>query len=295
MISFRPVIHVDISQFETMMKNETSKHAHWVSLNSEFLRFTPVLKPILLITDGSAAEQQHQQIEVIFRKIEPEISEYDASKLPLQFSDLLLCSSTKTATESGDGSASGNTTEVVRYIRRRKFGRKRRSYYVKYRVSNKVESSTTRHEDEHSQEYISRRRDSSAAESPKEEDGEEEEGIKTPPTASPPSPLFQSPSNQPKFKQLTLDQFLKKIPSVKENASENSTQNTTTEEPVPEVKNEEFRIPRRTKRLSSAHISKSETDLVKMVNGASEDTLKKPVRKSFFIYLEIANNVFCFS
>ena len=57
------------------MKNEKIKHAHWVSLDSEFLRFTPVLKPILLITDGSAVDNQMKEIQVIFRKIEPDITE----------------------------------------------------------------------------------------------------------------------------------------------------------------------------------------------------------------------------
>lgn len=51
------------------------KHSHWVSLDSEFLRFTPVLKPIVLITDGSAVDKQLKQIQVIFKKIEPDISE----------------------------------------------------------------------------------------------------------------------------------------------------------------------------------------------------------------------------
>jgi hypothetical protein len=57
------------------MKNEKMKHSHWVSLDSEFLRFTPVLKPIVLITDGSAVDKQLKQIQVIFKKIEPDISE----------------------------------------------------------------------------------------------------------------------------------------------------------------------------------------------------------------------------
>jgi uncharacterized membrane protein YcaP (DUF421 family) len=75
MIYFRPVIHVDITQMEIIMKNEKIKHAHWVSLDSEFLRFTPVLKPILLITDGSAVENQLKKIQIIFKKIESDISE----------------------------------------------------------------------------------------------------------------------------------------------------------------------------------------------------------------------------
>jgi hypothetical protein len=57
------------------MKNEKSKHAHWVSLNSEFLRFTPVLKPILFIHDENSYENQLKKIEVIFKKIESETSE----------------------------------------------------------------------------------------------------------------------------------------------------------------------------------------------------------------------------
>ncbi len=72
---FRPVIIIDITQLETIMKTEKIKHAHWVSLNSEFLRFTPVIKPILLITDGSAVENQLREIQIVFKKIEPDISE----------------------------------------------------------------------------------------------------------------------------------------------------------------------------------------------------------------------------
>ena len=192
--------------------------------------------------------------------------------------------STTNPGESGDGANSGNTMEVVRLIRRRKFGRKRRSYYVKYRVSNKTESNVSRHEDEQSQEYIARRPDSNAEdESSKEEEEEEEEGeAKTPP---PPSSPVKSPWKEPKYRQLTLDHFLKKTPS-KPSASEKifeiSPQNNTTEETTPEVKNEEFRSPRRTKRLSNTHVSKSETDLTKMANGISEETIKKPTRKFLF-------------
>jgi hypothetical protein len=176
--------------------------------------------------------------------------------------------STGNTAEAGDGLNSGNTTEGVRYIRRRKFGRKRRSYYVKYRVSNKTQSNTTNHEDEHSQEYISRRRDSAADGSAKEEEEEK---------SPPPSPV-NSVSKQPKFKQLTLDQFLKRIPP-KPSVSEN----TTNEETTSEVKNEDIRLPRRTKRLSNTHVSKSETDLDKMVNGTSEENFKKSTGKFFFI------------
>jgi hypothetical protein len=72
---FRPVIHIDITQLETIIKTEKTKHAHWVSLDSEFLRFTPVLKPILLITDGSAVDSQMKEIQVVFRKIESDTIE----------------------------------------------------------------------------------------------------------------------------------------------------------------------------------------------------------------------------
>ena len=170
--------------------------------------------------------------------------------------------------ESVDGSNQPNTNEVIRYIRRRKFGRKRRSIYVKCRTSIiKNESIVTNNNDEQSQEYISRRRDSAVNESAEEEK---------------PSPS-KSPSKQPTFKQLTIDQFLKKIPSNPSDGEkffEISPENNTTEEVTPEVQNEEFRLPRRTKRLSNTpHVSKSETDLVKMANGTSLETLKKPIRK----------------
>ena len=113
--------------------------------------------------------------------------------------------------------------------------------------------------------YISRRRDSK----------EEKEG--TPP----PSPS-KSPTKQPTFKQLTLDQFLKKIPPVKEKTVEIIPEDTKPKEEItPDVNNEESRLPKRTKRLSNTpHVSKSETDLVKMANGTSGDTLKKPMGKS---------------
>lgn len=74
-LEFRPVIHIDVNQLEMILRSEKIKHAHWVSLDSECLRFTPVLKPILLITDGSAVDSQMKEIEVIFKKIEPDPTE----------------------------------------------------------------------------------------------------------------------------------------------------------------------------------------------------------------------------
>ena len=68
------------------------------------------------------------------------------------------------------------------------------------------------------------------------------------------------------------------------------------EEITPDVNNEESRLPRRTKRLSNAtHVSKSETDLVKMANGTSADTLKKPVGKSITFLLSLINLFLYFS
>ncbi len=200
---------------------------------------------------------------------------------------MFIFRSTGNPVESGDA---GNTTEVVRLIRRRKFGRKRRSYYVKYRVSNKIESNVSHHEDEQSQEYIARRRDSNVDESSKDDDDDEEETF--PPPVSP----LKSPSKEPKYRQLTLDQFLKKIPSKSSKIAEISPKNNnTTEEMNPEVKNEEFHSPRRTKRLSNTHVSKSETDLTKMANGTSEEVTKKSTRKFFVISFERSNYYFFFS
>ncbi|CAF3716208.1 unnamed protein product [Adineta steineri] len=276
----KPVIHVDITQMKLIMKTEQSKHAHWVSLDTEYLRFTPVLKPILLLNDENSYENQLKKIEVIFKKIESDIPESGGN--------------------AADLDDEGNTIEIVRYVRRRKFGRKRRAIYVKCRVTNKNESITPTIHDEHSQEYISRRRDSLANESAKEEEeveaAEEEEtdvndnddSKKEKSSPPPPSPP-KSPSKQPSFKQLTMDQFLKKLPSnssVIENSKpekifEISPENNRNEETNSDVKtdnNEEFRLPRRTKRLSnSTHVSKSETDLVKMANGITVENLKKPI------------------
>lgn len=66
---FRPVIHADITQLENIMNTEKVKHAHWISLDGEFLRFTPVLKPILFLNDGNSNENQPEQIEIVFKKI----------------------------------------------------------------------------------------------------------------------------------------------------------------------------------------------------------------------------------
>jgi hypothetical protein len=108
---------------------------------------------------------------------------------------------------------------------------------------------------------------------------------------------LKSPWKEPKYRQLTLDQFLKKTPSkpsVPEKIFEISPQNNTTEEATSEVKTEEFRSPRRTKRLSNTHVSKSETDLTKMANGTPEETIKKPTREFPFL-LKRSNHCYSFS
>ena len=134
-----------------------------------------------------------------------------------------------TATESTDG------TEVVRYIRRRKFGQKRRSIYVKRRVPVANSKATkndsmithddsisqdniTNDDDEHSQEYVSRRRISTIDESKKEEEeeqGEEEEEEVNQPLSPPLSEKIPSPpkttSKEPILKQSRLDRFLKVV------------------------------------------------------------------------------------
>ena len=203
-----------------------------------------------------------------------------------------------------DAADHGDTTEAVRIVRRRKFGRKRRSVYVKCRTVNKNGTNTENHHtDEHSQEYISRRRDSLVNESTKDateedDDGdekekekeEEEEKIESPNTP-------KSPPKQPTFKQLTMDQFLKKSPEASSkieqpksekifDISPKTNDNEETHRHVQTDNNEEFRLPRRTKRLSNTpHVSKSETDLTKMANGTTiSETLKKSIRKYQFSF-----------
>ena len=110
-----------------------------------------------------------------------------------------------------------NPSEPVRYIRRRKFGQKRRSILVKRRtpmkhsllkndsiISNEdsyINEFIIKDDDERSQEYISRRRISTINESNKEKTIEEES--ETIPVAIQPTV----------FKQLKLDQFLKVVQS----------------------------------------------------------------------------------
>ncbi|CAM4797785.1 unnamed protein product [Rotaria magnacalcarata] len=257
----KPVIIVDGQQLETITKTEKIKHAHWVSLDSEFIRFTPVLKPMLFIHDENSIENRLKDVEVVFKKVQYDIVEPVGN-----------------LSESADGLNQANTTEIVRYVRRRKFGKKRRSIYIKCRVSNKSESNIVNHDDDQSQEYIARRLDPIVNESVKEEEEEE----KKPPPLSPLSPI-KSPPKQPTFKQLTIDQFLKRIPTTSpvtdKIKQENNIEIISTNETATVVKNEdneEFSTPQQTKRLSNAsHISKSETDLARIPNGISTETSKK--------------------
>jgi hypothetical protein len=152
-----------------------------------------------------------------------------------------------------------NSTEFIRYIRKRKFGQKRRSIIVKRRIPIKNEPIITNNDDEHSQEYVSRRRISTINESIKEE--EEEEENKTIPKSSSPKLSL----NQPTFKQLKLDQFLKVVQPIENSTNEDISQLNS------EINNEDIyaktrRITRNT-RLHST--SKSETDLVKIENEIS--------------------------
>jgi hypothetical protein len=183
---------------------------------------------------------------------------------------------------------------VVRYIRRRKFGHKRRSLIVQRRTiinnkPNKNESLITHDDscvtdiitnddddDEHSQVYVPRRRISTINESIKEEqeqEQEEENKIIIPKSSSPKLSL-----KQPILKQLKLDQFLKVVqptenslmdekPKLDQNGDIKNDNNN--EEIYPHIR----RINRHT-RLHST--SKSEADPIKTENEIPADTSNKP-------------------
>ena len=192
----------------------------------------------------------------------------------------ILFSTFRSNTESIDGSNPINSTETIRYIRRRKFGRKRRSIYVKYRVSNKNDESNSIpiHEDEHSQEYISRRRDSTNNEATKNDDDEEVEVEEN--KISP----IKSSLKQPTFKQLTIDQFLKRSPSISKQETNfdkiSEKKDNDTSMKTAHDNSEKASLAQRTKQLSnSSHLSKSDTDLVNAANGISNETLNEPICK----------------
>jgi hypothetical protein len=75
-VSVRPVITVDVTQLETIMKKEKIKHANWVAINSEYLRFTPVLTPLLLANEERAVEKQVKEIQIVFKEIGRDAAEY---------------------------------------------------------------------------------------------------------------------------------------------------------------------------------------------------------------------------
>jgi len=62
-------------QLETIIKIEKIKHAHWVSIDSEYLRFTPVLTPLLLTNEEKAVEKQVKEIQIVFKEIAHEAAE----------------------------------------------------------------------------------------------------------------------------------------------------------------------------------------------------------------------------
>ena len=57
------------------MKNEKIKHAHWVSIDSEYLRFTPVMTPLLLSNEEKAVEKQVKEIQIVFKELDREAAE----------------------------------------------------------------------------------------------------------------------------------------------------------------------------------------------------------------------------
>ncbi|CAF0751279.1 unnamed protein product [Rotaria sp. Silwood1] len=263
----KPVITADITQLETILKNDKIKHAHWVSIDSEYLRFTPVLTPLLLTNEEKAVEKEVKEIQIVFKQIGREAAE--AALLEA---------------ESNDGS---NPTEIIRYIRRRKYGQKRRSIIVKRRTpmnnkSNKNESIITNDDsctidttindiDEHSQEYKPRRQFSIIHETIEQEENK----------SISPTPSLKLTLKQSTFKQLQLDQFLKVIqPDGNLLTNEESKINHISHSNI-ETKNEndeEIHLPsrriNRNTRLNST--SKIDTDLIIKSNENSSETLNKP-------------------
>lgn len=127
-------MQIDSSQFQDIIDNEKLKHAHWVSIDHEFLRFTPVIKPFF-IANHDPEEQSSARIEFVFKEI------------PIDTSSTSLV--------QDNGSINGRTS-----TKRRKFRRKRRTMPIKARLSAKSTSLSTTIPDvdgEHSQEYVARR------------------------------------------------------------------------------------------------------------------------------------------
>ncbi|CAF4980929.1 unnamed protein product, partial [Rotaria magnacalcarata] len=62
----------------------------------EFIRFTPVLKPMLFIHDENSIENRLKDVEVVFKKVQYDIVEPVGN-----------------LSESADGLNQANTTEIV--------------------------------------------------------------------------------------------------------------------------------------------------------------------------------------
>jgi hypothetical protein len=235
------------------------------------------MTPLLLINEEKAVEKQVKEIQIVFKAIDREAAEYVnhifLNLLIIDFS--LFCRAA--ASLAADDS---NPTEGVRYIRRRKFGQKRRSILVKRRTpihkqSLKNQSMITNEDDEHSQEYVPRRRISTINESIKEEREEEKEENQT-------IPLSLSPKvslKQQIFKQLKLDQFLKIFqPSTTTSNEETSQTNLSHSELNNDDSNTQTRRITRHTRLHST--SKSETDPIKIENEISSEIVNHQESKS---------------
>jgi hypothetical protein len=133
----------------------------------------------------------------------------------------------------------------------------------------------TNEDDEHSQEYVPRRRISTINESIKEEREEEKEENQT-------IPLSLSPKvslKQQIFKQLKLDQFLKIFqPSTTTSNEETSQTNLSHSELNNDDSNTQTRRITRHTRLHST--SKSETDPIKIENEISSEIVNHQESKS---------------
>lgn len=89
-VLFRPAITVDLTQFELMHRNERIKHAHWVKLDGEYLRFTPVLTPHLLTNEEKAVEREVKEIQIVFKEIGRDAAESVSTLFRSSFDHVFL-------------------------------------------------------------------------------------------------------------------------------------------------------------------------------------------------------------
>ena len=255
----RPVITVDATQLEVMLRN-------W---KDQTCTLGVVGRGISSFYTGAHTASLEQRRGKLwrskwkkFRSSSKKLDETRQSKSErCSFSFWSLASRSRAANlaaaTAGDSVEGSNGPEVVRYIRRRKFGHKRRSIFVKRRMpvpnhqkANKNDSLITHddsctqdtimnNDDEHSQEYVSRRRISTINESnteqeqpQQEEEHDEEEEEEQEATeveekkkeeepVAPANPVISTPKKSSKptaFKQLKLDQFLKAARPIAETA-----------------------------------------------------------------------------